>query len=258
MRKFIVGVVLLLVSVLLLSNLSRITDATFDKFFSDDSSMNSGNSNNTGDNSENGSEETPGGEIPDDSGDSGGSSTGLMCSYKKTSVFFEENHIVDVSSVVKDGSYYYYKVHGSDFYVKYPEPLSSELIFFVSVYDAAYSISSSPVPEDDRCSKLFELDSLSPDFLNSEFYFHDGGTVSEEISFSPLICCTLNSAYDGFYYSFVEFEGVMKVIFTSEPIFSSYGYRIYQGSYLYDISYSASGSSQNFNISDIEEIGLKV
>ena len=264
MKKLIIGISLLLVAVLFLSFSSRITDSVYDKFFSDDSSLNSGNNsgdnsgdssgNNSGNNSGTGSEGNSGGENSGDSGDSGGSSTEIMCSYKKTSLFYVNNR-VDVSSEVKDGSYYYYKVYGNEFYVKYPEPLSSELIYTVSVDSNAYSIASSPVPEDDTFSILFEYDFLSSDVMDFEYCFYDGGIVlHEERSFVPLASFSYDSTN---YYTLLDFDGVIYVILTMKPLSITQGYKIYSGSALYSVAHWRDGPI-DWSYADVEETGYYV
>ena len=238
MRKIIVGLFLLLLAVLCFSNLSRITDAAFDKFFADDSTVNSGSgsSNNESDGSSSG----------DNSSDDG---TDVYVSFKK-SVQFDGNYIVDTSSYVQEGGYYYYKILDDDSYAKCSEILNSEKMCFVSSNSYSYILSSTPVPEDDSCTVIFNYDSIiSRDSGCSFVRLPDN---LEESSFSPLKCFSVEG-FD-YYFSYVKLNGVIKIVVTDEPLSALNSYRIYKYSKIYGLKDDA--IDDIVYLSDVEYVGI--
>lgn len=209
MRKLIIGIVLLLVAVLCLSNLSRISDAAFDKFFEDDSTSNTGNNtgngsgSDTGNNSGEGSGDSSNGDTPGDSGESDDLlEDGKQVVFEPLEWYTEKNYVVDHTSYEKCGDFYYYPAGSGDYYVK-TQSLLSELAEDESLYLTSTGTylfrktTSDEFIENDCVSVIFDMSQLfSCDFFSSFDAFNIGYSTHKQyfcdeyiFKYDSLIAC---------------------------------------------------------------------
>ena len=189
-KKIIIGVVLLVIAALLLSNISRISSFISEKFTENETGDASGSDNNTGNNGSSSENESTDGENSsgngsgdsDSSGDSGssdgdntGSSEVVLCNYTARILTPMKNYIVDTSSSETVGDYSYFQIMGmSGSYVKlkalWGEVYTEEDFVVVDPNSTIYSKDPYQTYEqDDHLSTVIDFTFMSVDSLKDGY-----------------------------------------------------------------------------------------
>ena len=188
MKKLIIGIALIIIMVLCLSNISRVTEFIYDEFYSDISGVTGGNTGtetpdgnegSTGTETPGGNEgstgtETPGGnegntgtETPGESGgdSGGGSEENSFVVFESVGYYTDKNYLIDPFNYEKHGDWYYYPVFG-DSYARCGRNLSERCdegeIYVTSTGTYLYrKNTSNTYSEPDTVTVIFDISGLT-------------------------------------------------------------------------------------------------